>query len=295
LPVAGCRIIVRTLKLTLAYDGTAYAGWQRQANAISIQQILEDELAAIIGAQVPIIGAGRTDAGVHAAGQIASVTIDHAIACDDLVRALNARLPDDIRVRHAEHVFDGFDARHDAVKKTYRYAIWNGTAPSPFFSHVVWHVSQRLDVAAMTSAAATLLGVHDFSAFQGAGGEAKTPMRRLLRSDLRVVELSEDELVGLPPLSNASSTFEAQLLRYEVIGTGFLRHMVRAIAGTLVDIGRGRRRAEEMIEILESRDRARAGMTAPAQGLMLWSVEYGPGSRLEKPEVRSQKQETDAD
>lgn len=282
---------MRTLKLTLAYDGTAYAGWQRQANALSIQEILEDELAAIVGSRAPIMGAGRTDAGVHAAGQIASVVLDHPITCEDLVRALNARLPDDIRLRHAEETFDGFDARHDALTKTYRYAIWNGAAPSPFLRHVVWHVSHALDAPAMATAAESLVGAYDFSAFQGAGGEAKTPMRRLLRSEVCEVDVDDEDSIGLPPLPFDSREVESRLLRYEVKGTGFLRHMVRAIVGTLVDIGRGKTRPEDMRAIVDSRDRARAGMTAPAQGLMLWAVEYGTGPRLMKKEERRKKQE----
>ncbi len=288
---------MRTLKLTLAYDGTAYAGWQRQANAISVQQILEDELAAIVGAHAPIVAAGRTDAGVHAAGQVASVTIDHPMSSDDLVRALNARLPRDIRVRHAEDTFAGFDARHDAITKTYRYAIWNGAEASPFLRHVVWHVMQQLDVTAMAAAARLLLGVHDFSAFQGAGADTKTANRRLLQSDLREVGLHAEDSVGLPPIGTNPPGFEARLLRYEVTGTGFLRHMVRAIVGSLVDIGRGRVPAEQMTAVLESRDRSRAGMTAPAQGLTLWSVEYGQGPRLskeQKEEIR-RKQEGEED
>jgi tRNA pseudouridine38-40 synthase len=274
--------VPRTLKLTLAYDGTAYAGWQRQANAVSVQEILEDELTAIVGARTQIVGASRTDAGVHAAGQIASVAIDHPIACDDLERALNARLPGDIRVRHAEETFDGFDARHDAVSKTYRYAIWNGAAPSPFFRHVVWHVSQPLNVDAMMTAASGLLGAHDFSAFQGAGADTKTSNRRLLLSELREVALNDESTLGMPALATQPAGREAKLLRYEVKGTGFLRHMVRTIVGTLVDIGRGRTAADRMSAILASRDRSQAGMTAPAQGLMLWTVEYGSGSRLQK-------------
>jgi tRNA pseudouridine38-40 synthase len=283
---------MRTLKLTLWYDGTAYAGWQRQANAVSVQQVLEDELAAIVGARTQVVGAGRTDAGAHAAGQVASVVIDHSIGCDDLVRALNARMPGDVRVRHAVDTFDGFDARHDAVTKTYRYAIWNGAAPSPFLRHVVWHVIQPLDVEAMATAARALLGLHDFSSFQATGGEAKTAMRRLLASDLREVGLNDEESLGMPALATDPPGFEARLLRYEVTGSGFLRHMVRAIVGTLVDIGRGRTPASQMPAILESRDRAAAGMTAPAQGLMLWSVEYGPGPRLPKRDPSSKKQET---
>ena len=170
----------RSLKLTLSYDGSNYSGWQRQINGPSVQAALEDELSAIVGTTVTIMAAGRTDAGVHAAGQVASVTLDHAIACDDLVRALNARLPEDVRVRHAEEMFARFDARIYAKSKTYRYAIWNGGAPNPFFRHVVWHVSPRLEVDLMSRAAARLVGEHDFVAFQAAGSDVKTTVRTLL-------------------------------------------------------------------------------------------------------------------
>ncbi len=220
-------------------------------------------------------------------------TIDHPITCDDLVRALNARLPGDIRVRRAEDTFAGFDARHDAITKTYRYAIWNGAAPSPFFRHVVWHVPQVLNVDAMTKAASGLLGAHDFSAFQGAGADTKTANRRLLQSDLREVGLTDESTFGIPVLAADPPGFEAKLLRYEVKGTGFLRHMVRVIVGTLVDIGRGRTPADRMTSILASRDRSQAGMTAPALGLMLWQVEYPPGPRLPKKEERREKHESE--
>ena len=199
------------------------------------------------------------------------------------MRALNARLPEDIRVRAIEPAFAGFDARHDAVRKTYRYLIWNGAAPSPFLRRVAWHVMQPLDAVAMTAAATALPGAHDFAAFQGAGADTKTTMRRLLKSDVRTVALSDDDPWSVPTLADDLQDAAARLLRYEVTGTGFLRHMVRAIVGTLVDIGRGRRSVDAMTAILESRDRRRAGETAPAHGLMLWRVEYGTGPRLEKP------------
>ena len=171
----------RTLKLTIAYDGTDYAGWQRQANAIGIQQVLEDEIAAIVGAHHPLNAAGRTDAGVHAAAQVASITIDHPIPADELLRALNARLKaGDIRIRSIEEMPDRWDARFYAKGKTYRYAIWNGAAPSPFLRHVVWHVPQPLDLDRMQRAAARVVGEHDFAAFQGRGSDVQTTVRRVL-------------------------------------------------------------------------------------------------------------------
>jgi tRNA pseudouridine38-40 synthase len=254
--------MTRTLKLVIAYDGTAYSGWQRQENGIGIQAVIEDHIAAIVGAQSPLIGAGRTDAGVHAAGQVASIRIDHAIGCDDLLRALNARLTADIRIRSIEDTFDGFDARHHAKVKSYRYAIWNGPAPSPFIRHVVWHVPQTLDIDRMAAAARLLIGEHDFSSFQASGGDVKTTKRRLLTSELRPVDINGDD------------RWPGTMIRYEVSGTGFLRHMVRNIIGSLVEIGRDQLPPGEMTAILEARNRARAGRTAPAQGLMLWKVDY---------------------
>ena len=258
----------RTLKLTIAYDGTAYAGWQRQANGPSIQAVLEDEIAAIVGGRHPLIAAGRTDAGVHAAGQVASVTIDHDITCDDLLRALNARIKDGaIRVRAVEEMFDGFDARTHAKSKSYRYAIWTGSPPSPFLRHVVWHVVHRLDVDRMAAAARVLVGEHDFVAFQGRGRAVKTTVRRILAEHVAKVH-------DVGRLESGAPYQEGRLIRVEITGTGFLRHMVRTITGTLVDIGRGQMAVEEMEEIIRSRERRRTGQTAPPQGLTLWKVQY---------------------
>ena len=266
---------MRTLKLTIAYDGTAYAGWQRQANAQSIQAVLEDEIAAIVGAHHPLIAAGRTDAGVHAAGQVASLTIDHAISCDELQRALNARLrPGDIRIRSVEETFDGFDARTHAKSKTYRYAIWNGAQPSPFFRHVVWHVPHRLEIPRMKSAAQSLVGTHDFAAFQARGSDVQTTVRTVIAAELLEMDIGTDQPVALPPLDSDAASKEGGLLRFEIRGSGFLRHMVRNITGTLVDIGRGQLAVEDMAAILQSRDRRRAGQAAPPHGLMLWQVHY---------------------
>jgi tRNA pseudouridine38-40 synthase len=267
--------MARTLKLTIAYDGTAYAGWQRQANGPSIQAVLEDEIAAIVGERRPLMAAGRTDAGVHAAGQIASMTTDHDIACDDLMRALNARIKDGaIRVRAVEEMFDGFDARAHAKSKTYRYAIWSGGPPSPFFRHVVWHVMHKLDVDRMAAAARALVGEHDFVALQGRGSDVQTTVRRILATEVVEMNIHTDQPVALSPLEPGAPYQDGRLIRVEITGTGFLRHMVRTITGTLVDIGRGQLAVEDMAEIIRLRDRSRTGQTAPPQGLMLWRVTY---------------------
>ena len=265
----------RTLKLTIAYDGSAYSGWQRQANALSIQQVLEDEIAAIVGTRSPLNAAGRTDAGVHAAAQVASITIDHDIGVEELMRALNARLrAGDIRIRSIEETFDRFDARIYAKTKTYRYAIWNGAHPSPFFRHVVWHVPARLDLDRMAAATRALIGEHDFAAFQGRSSDVMTTVRTVLAADLVEMNIHTDQPIALSPLEPGAPNSDGRLLRFEITGTGFLRHMVRIIVGTLVDIGRGQMEVEAMAAIIASRDRRQAGHTAPAQGLMLWRVTY---------------------
>ena len=265
----------RTLKLTIAYDGSAYAGWQRQANAVTIQQVLEDEIAAIVGTHHPLNAAGRTDAGVHAAAQVASITIDHDIACDELLRALNARLRSgDIRIRSIEDAFAGFDARIYAKTKTYRYAIWNGPALNPFLRSVVWHVPYRLDLDRMAQASTALVGEHDFAAFQGRGSDVLTTVRTVLSADIVEMNMHTDQPLALSPLEPDYPPQDFRLLRFEITGTGFLRHMVRIVAGTLVDIGRGQLEVDAMARILASRDRRQAGQTAPPHGLMLWTVTY---------------------
>jgi tRNA pseudouridine38-40 synthase len=254
----------RTLKLTLAYDGTDFAGWQRQARERTVQAVLEDALAPIDKGPVTVFGAGRTDAGVHAAGQVASFQLQSAIPREELQRALNGTLPEDVRVLSAEEARTGFNARFDARTKTYHYAIWNGAATPPSLRRYAWHVPQPIDLSATGDAAAALVGEHDFAAFQAAGSDVRTTVRRILSSSVHEVDVTN--LVRPGP--------GGRLLRYEVTGTGFLRHMVRNIAGTLADIGRGRRAPAEITAILQSRDRARASATAPPQGLVLWQVDY---------------------
>jgi len=254
----------RILKLTIAYDGTEFAGWQRQASERTVQAVLEDAIAPIEKSAVAVIGAGRTDAGVHAAGQVASVALHMGLSCDELRRALNATLPSDVRVLAVEEAAETFRARHDARLKTYHYSIWNGVAVSPVLRRYAWHIPQRLELEAMQEAATLLLGSHDFAAFQASGSDVKTTVRRLLASTFRPVDVSE--LVTGPAGD--------RLLRYEVTGTGFLRHMVRNIVGTLVDVGRRRTPVDQVNAILRSRDRSLAGATAPPHGLVLWQVEY---------------------
>ncbi len=269
-----------TFKMTIAYDGTNYVGWQRQASGRSVQGVIEDALRELDGRDVVLHGAGRTDAGVHALGQVASCTLHCAMASDVVRRALNARLPPDVRVVSAAEAALDFHARFRARAKTYRYRICNADVMSPFERHYAWHVFGALDVEAMDAAARLLEGRHDFAAFQTASGSAsteRTVMRsRATRRTLSATEDTEDKeeqtdlALRVPCVVRGGA-----LITYEITGDGFLRHMVRAIVGTLVDIGRGRRSIGEMREVLVSRDRRRAGPTAPAHGLFLVGVEYG--------------------
>jgi len=281
---------VTTFKIILAYDGSGFVGWQRQASGASIQGLLEDALRALDERDVPVTGAGRTDAGVHALGQVASFSLARAMDPDVLVRAMNARLPDTIRVLAATEAPAAFHARFDARKKTYRYRIWNGDVMSPFERAQAWHVSGALDVEQMAEAARLLEGRHDFAAFQSAGGGAATTEREVFSSCISLDDGGPDgphdgsRCAGLPPSREASAdrrslggggeACRACLIVYEITGNGFLRHMVRTIVGTLVEIGRGRQSAAWMRDVVASRDRARAGPTAPAAGLFLAGVQY---------------------
>jgi tRNA pseudouridine38-40 synthase len=249
---------MRTFKVTLSYDGTDFSGFQRQANARSVQAELEAALAVIEGMHVTVAGAGRTDSGVHALGQVASFTLASAIAERDLFRALNAKLPEDVRVLSAEVAAPGFNARFSARSKMYRYRISNTRVMSPFQRRFAWHISRRLDLAAMNEAARALLGEHDFSCFQAKGGKIRSTTRTMTQS-----EWTEEPLPG-----------GGRLLIYEIAGSGFLKYMVRAVVGTLVEVGDGRRGPASLRDLLVSRSRHAAGPTAPPSGLYLVRVDY---------------------
>jgi tRNA pseudouridine38-40 synthase len=252
----------------VAYDGTAYAGWQRQANGPSIQAALEGALGPLAGGAVTAVGAGRTDAGVHADGQAVHVDLPEGIDPAVVVRATNTRLPADIRVRSAALVADDLHARYSAQSKTYRYAWLVSRVGHPLLARTHWLVSPPVDLAAMALAASRLHGTHDFAAFQSTGTPVSSTVRTITGVDVGVRPAAD---VGLQ-LSD-----DERVVELELRGDGFLRHMVRAIAGTLLDVGYGRRTPEEMDVLLAGAARSDAGPTAPPHGLTLVRVEY-PGN-----------------
>ena len=252
-----------TFKVVLEYDGAGYAGWQRQSNAPTIQATLEDALASIAQTRLTVVGAGRTDAGVHALGQVASFQTDRGLSSRNWLRALNARLPADISVLSVEEMPDAFHARHSARGKLYEYHLLNRPERAPLLRERAWMLHKPLNPAAMAEAAAELIGTHDFSSFQTAPTDNENPECHLERLDLR----REGDLIVL--------AFYADR---------FLKQMVRSIVGTLVEVGRGKRSAADMRRVLAARSRPEAGRTAPAHGLYLIRVDndsrpQSPGSR----------------
>ncbi|GAX89291.1 tRNA pseudouridine(38-40) synthase TruA [Effusibacillus lacus] len=244
---------MRNIKLTIAYDGTDFHGFQAQPQLRTVQGTLEDALERLTGARIQVNGSGRTDAGVHAWGQIVNFHTDSRIPLEKWPIAMNVNLPNDVIVRQAEEVPPAFHARFDATGKVYRYQMDLGTYPDVFARRYAWHVPYRLNLSRMQKAAEHLVGSHDFTSFCNAA----TPVDDKVR-----------EIHGI------SFETRAHLLQITVTGSGFLWNMVRIMAGTLADVGRGRIEPEEIPEILAAKDRTKAGVTAPAHGLTLFEVIY---------------------
>jgi tRNA pseudouridine38-40 synthase len=244
----------RNFRLTIEYDGADFHGWQRQKADRSVQDCIEKALARIARTKVTLHGAGRTDAGVHALGQVASFTADIRIEPAALRKALNSLLPDDIAIHDCRRVDPGFHARFSARSKVYEYRILNRDIPPAVGRRYVWHIRRHLDLEAMQTAADCILGRHDFASFEGAGSPRRDSVRRVIAAGW--------------------SDPGPDRLSFQIEADGFLRHMVRNLVGTLVEVGSRRREPESMRDLLAVGDRRQAGATAPAAGLFLIEVRY---------------------
>ena len=244
----------RNIRLLLEYDGTRYHGWQRQLDAATIQGVLEAAVARLTQAPVAIIGSGRTDAGVHARGQVANFRTESPIPLKAFHQGLNSMLPKDIAVLEASEAPPEFHARKSARAKTYEYRILNRSTRSPLHRNYAWWLAPRLDLGVMAEAAAILPGEHNFTAFRASGSDNINPVRRVLAATWR------DEPGGW--------------LSFTITATGFLRGMVRSLVGTMVEVGRGKSPPTILAELLESGARHLAGPTSPPQGLYLVEVFY---------------------
>jgi tRNA pseudouridine38-40 synthase len=244
----------KNIKLILSYDGGRYHGWQRQINGVAIQGIIEDKIETMVGSPIKLIASGRTDAGVHAINQVCNFITRSKIDPEAIKRGLNSLLPDDILVKNAEYVSHKFHARYSASEKTYEYRILNREDPDVFLRHYLWHVRTPLNTTEMVKCLSILKGRHDFTSFRSSGSGNISPVR----------SISIAELHGP----------EDGLLQFIIEADGFLRHMVRNIVGTVVEVGLGKMSVDRFKEILEARDRRLAGIKAPPQGLFLVKVSY---------------------
>ncbi len=257
---------MRNIKFTLAYDGTEFSGWQAQPGQSTVQGALADVLEKLTRSRLTIYAAGRTDAGVHAAGQVVNFKTQSPLTAEEFQRACNALLPPSIRAMAGEEVGPDFHARWDALAKTYRYRIFRGRVVPPFLWKYVQHDSREMNFDAMAEAARHFIGEHDFTSFAASTGSEEDDRERVT-----VRTIYRSELLRAP---NANSHDSAEEWVYVVRGKSFMRHMVRKMVGTLVDVGRGRLVAGDLPELFALRDRSKSGATMPPQGLCLENVEY---------------------
>jgi len=246
--------MTKNFKLIIEYDGTCFSGWQRQKTDRSVQGEIEKALRVMTGQKVVVNGSGRTDAGVHALGQVANFHCDTRLTAAVFLKGLNSLLFEDVVIKDCRQVPDAFHARFDAKRKRYRYRMLNRLIPCALFRQYVWHIRKKLDTGAMRAAMAHIIGRHDFKAFEGSGSPRSSTTRTVMHAGL--AETQRDHL------------------DFEIEADGFLRYMVRNIVGTLVDVGLVKISPDDFKAVLRSRDRGRAGITAPPQGLFLVEVKY---------------------
>ena len=296
--------MTRRILLRVAYDGTNYHGWQLQPNAATIEGELNRALCALTGEEIVVTGASRTDAGVHALGNVAVFDTTSRIPAEKFSYALNQRLPEDIVIQSSKQVADDFHPRHCDCRKTYEYDILNRTFPLPAYRNTAYFLYGTLNIEAMRRACQAFLGEHDFASFCAAGAQVQTTVRTIYSLEVECRPLTEagtpvppasGEAVNaadgkhgeqvqqaqpesgetaIPAAGGANAGSADQLLTIRVKGNGFLYNMVRIIAGTLVEVGRGHIKPEEVAGIIAAKDRAKAGPTAPARGLRLVEIEY---------------------
>lgn len=270
--------MTRRIMLIVAYDGTNYSGWQYQPDKATIEGVLNRELSGLLKEDIKVIGASRTDAGVHAEGAVAVFDTASNIPADRFSYALNTSLPEDIVIRDSREVAGDFHPRKTSCRKTYRYGIWNDRFDMPVGGRYRWWVYKELDIAQVERAAEYFTGEHDFAAFCSAGCTAVTTVRRIYDIEL---QYAHDMPANVPASGDGSLRQGAEKrtayygnVDIYVTGNGFLYNMVRIIAGTLIDVGLGRIPADDIPDILASADRQRAGKTAPAKGLTLVGYEF---------------------
>lgn len=254
------------MKLTLQFDGSGYSGWQVQEKDRTIQGVLEDALSSITKEEISITGCSRTDAGVHALEFVASFKTNSAMKPDEFLRALNSNIPQDIRAINAEECAEAFHPRYDATSKVYSYIISTAVPQNVFLNRYAWQMPYReaLNIELMKEASKFLIGEHDFSSFRASGCGSKHPVRNVLN-----IEIAE-----MPSIDFMTFRLDAPVIKISIKANAFLRHMVRNIVGTLVDVGKGRTSPHQIKDILNAKDRSAAGKTAPSCGLFLESVRY---------------------
>ncbi|MFA4910370.1 MAG: tRNA pseudouridine(38-40) synthase TruA [Desulfobacteria bacterium] len=245
---------MRNIRLVIEYDGTNYHGWQIQPNATSIQEIIEDRLKKITQEEIRLIAAGRTDAGVHAVEQVANFSTNSQLDINNIQRGLNSLLPPDIAIKEISEAEQDFHSRYSAKSKIYRYVILNRRFPSPLYRNFSWFIPFKLDIKEMKSAVQCLIGEHDFSSFKASGCNSHNPIRELYG-----ISLDKDP---------------KGFIIFEIEANAFLKQMVRNIVGTMVDVGKGKIGVSEFEDIFLSKDRKKAGITAPPQGLFLVKIKY---------------------